>query len=181
VKKFSAYTGFVSRKSSSGQKDTKGLPITKAGNHILKRHLALAADVAMRQDPELAAFAIRLLSAGKHYNQVRVAVGRKVGVRAYSLLKRHANGQLAVYQWRDLDGNTISQQEAKALAATLWAQYKQLKQALKEGVEVRQNRSFVAASRLHNAATSPTSTDIIYTDKVQQQSTPNTFQHQETG
>jgi len=128
AKKLSAYTGYVSRKQSSAQREVKGLSITKAGNHILKRHLALAADVAMRVDAELAAFAIRLLRRGKHYNKVRVAVGRKLAVRAYALLKRHESAGDAVYQWRDLDGRVISKREANVLAQTLWSNYKLYKE-----------------------------------------------------
>jgi transposase len=70
-----AYSGFTPRKKASGNKDVQGLRITKAGNRKLKRDLALAADTAMHYDPELAVFAIRLLSAGKHYN--KVSCGRR--------------------------------------------------------------------------------------------------------
>jgi transposase len=92
ARKCAAYTGLICRKKSSGEKEILGLRITKAGNRRIKRDLALAADVAMHRDPQLAAFAIRLLKAGKHYNKVRVAVGRKIAVRAFSLLKRYENG-----------------------------------------------------------------------------------------
>ena len=79
----------------------------------------------MLNDPELAAFAIRLLGAGKHYNNVRVAAGRKIAVRAYSPLKRSAAGQADVaYIWRDLQGRTIAKQQAKSIANRLWAVYK---------------------------------------------------------
>ena len=122
TKKCGAYTGFTSRKKATGQREIDGLRITKTGNRWLKRDLALAADTAMRKDPQLAAFAIRLLKAGKHYNKVRVAVGRKIALRAYSLLKRYAGGEIGVaYVWRDVQGNTITKQEAKATASQLWA------------------------------------------------------------
>ncbi len=125
TKKCSAYTGFTSRQKASGGRELQGLKITKSGNRRLKRDLALAADVAMKIDPELAQFAIRLLEDGKHYNKVRVAVGRKIAVRAYSLLKRFQAGQTNVqYLWRDLQGNIITKQQAKAIAAELWALHK---------------------------------------------------------
>jgi len=125
TRKCSAYTGLVCRKKSSGEKEILGLRITKAGNRRIKRDLVLAADVAMHRDPQLAAFAIRLLTAGKHYNKVRVAVGRKIAVRAYSLLKRYERGEKNVhYEFRDLKGQPVSEQEAKALAQTLWLKYR---------------------------------------------------------
>lgn len=125
TKKCGAYTGFTSRQKASSGREIEGLKITKSGNRRLKRDLALAADVAMKIDPELAQFAIRLLEAGKHYNKVRVAVGRKIAVRAYSLLKRFQAGQTNVqYLWRDLQGNTITRQQAMSIARELWALHK---------------------------------------------------------
>jgi len=125
AKKCGAYTGFTSRRKSSGDRQIEGLRITKTGNRRLKRDLALAADTAMKQDAELAAFAIGLLGAGKHYNQVRVAVGRKLAVRAYSLFKRHGAGQTDVaYVWRDPLGRTVTKRRSQALAQKLWAEHK---------------------------------------------------------
>jgi transposase len=124
AKKCGAFTGFTSRRKSSANRDIEGLRITKSGNRRLKRDLALAADVAMKHDAELAAFAIRLLGAGKHYNKVRVAVGRKLAVRAYSLLKRYAAGQTDVtYLWRDPDDRPIDKRQSKALAHALWTTF----------------------------------------------------------
>lgn len=124
AKKCGAFTGFTSRRKSSGNRDIEGLKITKSGNRRLKRDLALAADVAMKQDAELAAFAIRLLRDGKHYNKVRVAVGRKLAVRAYSLLKRYEAGQTHVaYLWRDSDGRPIEKRHSQKIARTLWTAF----------------------------------------------------------
>jgi len=121
TKKCGAYTGFTSRKKSSAGREIEGLKITKTGNRRLKRDLALAGGIAMYEDPQLAAFAIRLLRAGKHYNKVRVAVGRKPAVRAYSLLKRYDSGQTTVaYVWRDLQGRRITKRQPKELARSLW-------------------------------------------------------------
>jgi len=129
TKKCGAFTGFTSRQKASAERQIDGLKITKTGNRRLKRDLALAADRAMRADPELAAFAIRLLDAGKHYNKVRVAVGRKLALRAYSLLKRIAVGETNVrYVWRDLHGHAVTRKEARTIATELWTNYKARKQ-----------------------------------------------------
>jgi len=123
-KKCGAFTGYTSRQKASAGRQIDGLKITKTGNCRLKRDLALAADRAMRCDPELAAFAIRLLNAGKHYNKVRVAVGRKLAERAYSLLKRFARSETHVrYIWRDLQGHSVTKKEAADIARKLWADY----------------------------------------------------------
>jgi len=133
AKKCGAYTGFTSRQKSSAEREIEGLKITKRGNRRLKRVLALAADTAMRVDPELAQVAIRMLKAGKHYNKVRVAVGRKIAVRAYSFLKRFdASKNNVLYIWRDLQGNPVTKKQAKAIADALWAMHK-AKQKHKKG------------------------------------------------
>jgi len=139
TKKCGAYTGFTGRKKASAGREIQGLRITKSGNRRLKRDLALAADTAMHLDPELADFAIRLLNLGKHYNKVRVAVGRKIAVRAYSLLKRYAANPDTIFVWRDLQGKTISKQRAKALAKALWAKHKANKKE-KEARQTAPNR-----------------------------------------
>jgi len=119
-----AYTGFVSRTKGSAGRETEGLRITKTGNRRLKRDLALAADTAMYHDPQLADFAIRLLTHGKHYNEVRVAVGRKIALRARALLQRAQNAPDATFEWRDLQGRKVTPQQAKALARTLWERHR---------------------------------------------------------
>ena len=50
--KCGAYTGFTSRWKGSSGREIEGLKITKSGNRRLKRDLALAADTAMKIDPE---------------------------------------------------------------------------------------------------------------------------------
>lgn len=125
TKQCSAFTGFTGRQKASAGRKIDGLRITKTGNKRLKRNLVLAAETAMKADPQLAQFAIRLLRAGKHYNQVRVAIGRKLALRAYSLLKRYQAGRANVsYQWRDLKGRPVTRKEARQIAAQLWHEYK---------------------------------------------------------
>jgi transposase len=126
AKKNSAYTGLVGRKKASGKREIKGLRITKSGHPQIKRDLALAADVSMHYEPQLADFATRLLSRGKHYNKVRVAVGHKLAVRVYSLLKRYSKGENNVeYEYRDLNNNPITKEVAKELAHNIWLKHKE--------------------------------------------------------
>lgn len=128
--KIAAYTGLVSRKKSSGKREQSGLRITKSGNRRLKRDLVLASDVTMHWDPQLADFATRLLKAGKHYNKVRVAVARKIAIRAYSLLKKYLGGDKDfVYEYRNLQGEIIDKKEARFLSQAIWSEYKSLKKS----------------------------------------------------
>jgi len=154
TKKCGAYTGYTSRKQQSGTRDIQGLKITKTGNRFLKRDLALAADTAMHRDPIMATFAIRLLEGGKHYNKVRVAVGRKLAVRAYSLLKRVENNEADVkYEFRDNDGNCLTKSEAKTQAATLWEDYK-IRHPKKKSADPRPHRGSPKAPNPGNQRTS---------------------------
>ncbi len=173
AKKCGNYTGFTSRQKSSSGRETLGLRITKAGNPRLKRDLALAGDVAMRIDPQLALFALRLLERGKHYNKVRVAVGRKCAIRAYSLLKRIARGEQNVtYVFRDLQGNAISREQARSIAQTIWAVY-DIRNQKNKSAKTRFIRGSQKTPHSGSSGLSLTDTIAQYTCGIQEKSPTN--------
>ena len=111
---FRAYTGLVPRESSSGDSEKRG-SITKTGPDLLRWALHLAADVARKHDPQLAALYRRLMvERGRHHNQALCAVATHLADRIYALMRENRP-----YQPRDLDGNPASITEAKAIAASL--------------------------------------------------------------
>jgi len=82
-----AYAGLVPRRYQSGQMDRSGR-ITKRGNALLRQVLNQAAWVAVRCNPELRAFFLRL--GGGHKKRRKpaiVAVMRKLLVIAWALLR----------------------------------------------------------------------------------------------
>ena len=107
----------------------------KAAQRLLKKYLFLAAEVARRWDPELAAFYEKLLGKGLHHYQAVCAVANKMTGRIYAVLKRMqraegshyrslttiANPEQRLgskevpYQLKDLNGHVISKQEAKEI------------------------------------------------------------------
>jgi transposase len=83
----SAYGGLVPRRFQSGQMDRSGR-ITKRGSPLLRQVLNQAAWVAVRCNPELRAFFLRLGGGQKkRRKQAIVAVMRKLMVVAWALLR----------------------------------------------------------------------------------------------
>ena len=90
-------------------------PISKAGNRAVRQYLYLAAETARQCDPELAAFYERLRSRGKHHNLAVTAVAAKLARRIYAVLKRGKTSPDQGYSFRDLEGEPLSQSEARDL------------------------------------------------------------------
>jgi transposase len=82
-----AYAGLVPRRFQSGQMDRSGR-ITKRGSPLLRQVLNQAAWMAVRCNPELQAFFLRLGGGQKkRRKQAIVAVMRKLLVIAWALLR----------------------------------------------------------------------------------------------
>ena len=129
---FRAYTGLVPRENSSGDARRRG-KISKAGPNLLRWALYLAADVARRHDPDLAALYRRLmLERGHHHQQAICAVASHLVGRIWAVIREDRP-----YQHRDLDGNPITREEAQALAQEL-AIDKETRERLKTGQQKRE-------------------------------------------
>lgn len=81
----------------------------------MRRYLYLAAEVARRRDPQLAAFYDRLVARGKHHTCAVVAVAAKLLRPLYAACKRAAAGEEDGYALRDIDGRTLTRREAAEL------------------------------------------------------------------
>ena len=85
--------------------------ITKGGSDRIKRALYLAADVARKIDPDMAAVYWRLMvHKGHHHKQALCAVANRLVNRVYRVLK---TGQ--PYVLRGTDGREIGVAEAKRI------------------------------------------------------------------
>ena len=62
-----SYSGLVPKVSQSGQAEHHD-GITKAGDRTLRQAAFMAADMARRADPQLAAKYVRLMNAGRHHD-----------------------------------------------------------------------------------------------------------------
>jgi hypothetical protein len=105
-----AYTGLVPRQNSSGEV-RKGGRISKAGPSVLRWALYLAADVARQWDPQLADLYRRLMvERGHTHTQALCAVASHLVGRIWAVVRENRS-----YEWRDLDGNPIGRDRARAL------------------------------------------------------------------
>ncbi len=111
---FRAYTGLVPRENSSGEVRQRGR-ISKAGPSVLRWALYLAGDAARHCDPALAALYRRLMvERGRTHTQAVCAVASHLAGRIYAVARADRD-----YLWRDLEGNEITREEARAMAQSL--------------------------------------------------------------
>jgi transposase len=108
-----SYTGLVPKISQSGTADRHDGP-TKAGDHVLRYALFLAADHARKTDPTLAARYQRLRAAGKHHNSALCTLGAVLVTRIAACWRNDE-----AYVLRDLNGNPITDAEGRALCTAM--------------------------------------------------------------
>jgi transposase len=122
VKRYAAFFGLVPRTKQTGMAGEKPRQaLTKGGQNLLKKYMFLAAEVARRKDPELAATYERALARGKHHYSAVIIVAHKLVRRVYALLRARAAGAADVlYQMRRPDGTTISAEQARAVIVELF-------------------------------------------------------------
>jgi transposase len=121
-RQFVSFSGLCPRKKQSGQSDP-AMPITKAGQRLLKKYFYLAAEVARRWDPEFAAYYARHYARGDHHDRIITALARKMALRVYALLKRReaarqagSTGKPASFVLRNPEtGATVDKQQARQL------------------------------------------------------------------
>jgi transposase len=111
---FRAYTGLVPREDSSGEVRRRGR-ISKAGPSVLRWALYLAADAARQCDPALAELYRRLMvERGRTHTQAVCAVASHLAGRIYAVARQGRD-----YVWRNLEGNEITKEQARAIAQGL--------------------------------------------------------------
>jgi transposase len=107
-----AFTGLVPKINQSGIEDHHNGP-TKRGDPGLRQALFLAADLARKVDPTLAARYHRLfVEEGKHHNSALCTIAAVLVTRIAACWR---NGQL--YELRDTNGELITPTEGRAICA----------------------------------------------------------------
>jgi transposase len=107
------YTGLVPKVTQSGTVDRHD-GLTKAGDHVLRHALFLAADHARKVDPTLAARYARLRAGGKHHNSALCTLAAVLITRIAACWRNHER-----YVLRDLDGNEITDEQGRAQCAAM--------------------------------------------------------------
>jgi transposase len=116
---FVSYCGLCPRHNQTGLSRREGMPVTKAGQRLLKKYLYLAAEVARRKDPVFAAKYAALEARGKHHTQIVIALAHMLARRVYAVLKRRdaASFESVPYELRTTDGQPINVADATRLIA----------------------------------------------------------------
>ena len=110
AKAFRSYTGLVPRVSESGQSRSRGLSLTKAGPAWLRTALYLAADVARRWDPELAAIYQRAMVTKAHPHRKAVcAVAAHLAGRVWAVWRDQRPYEVRVSAAQAVVDNSIGQ------------------------------------------------------------------------
>jgi len=108
---FKGYTGYIPEKDESGNRNTKGLKMTKAGPNILKGALYLSFDKGRQYDPWM----------GKHYYDQMVQRGNVHTKAICSGVNKMSGAILSIlkedrpYVMKDLEGNPITKAEGKRI------------------------------------------------------------------
>lgn len=114
TRKAQGFVGLFPETDASGVSERKGTLITKQGPALLRRDLFLAADHFRRHDPRGAQLYYDLMvHRGKHHTSALVTIANRMLIpRVIAVLRKQRP-----YQFRDLDGKTITKAEARELAA----------------------------------------------------------------
>jgi transposase len=110
---FRGWTGMVPDSKQSGQSESKGLHITKAGPDLIKKYAYLDADVARRWDPQIAAiYYDQMVHKGKHHTQAVCTCATHLLDRVFAVLRDDRP-----YECRNVDGTVVDWEEARAIVA----------------------------------------------------------------
>jgi transposase len=110
---FKSFSGLAPKSSGTGESETKGEGITKAGPRRLRTQLVCSANVARKLDPQLAAvYYAQMTERGAHHQKALCVVAARLAERAWVVMARGEP-----YVLRDTDGRPVSLAEAKQLIA----------------------------------------------------------------
>lgn len=111
LRDFLGWSGLVPYSRQSGDAQTKGLRITKAGPNLVKATVFLNAGVARLWDPQIAAVYYRqMMDLGKHHLQATCACATHLLTRIYAVLRDDRS-----YEMRDAEGQPVSKRTARRI------------------------------------------------------------------
>jgi len=108
---FRGWSGMVPRSRQSGESETKGLRISKAGPSLVKKYAYLDADSARQRDPQIAAlYYDQMVNKGNHHTQAVCACATHLLDRVRVILTEDR-----AYELRDVDGTPVTPEQARAI------------------------------------------------------------------
>lgn len=108
-KEFRSWSGMIPVSDQSGDTEKKGLRITKAGPHLVKKYAYINAEVGRQWDPQLAAiYYDQMMRKGKHHRQAVCHCATHLLDRVRAVLR---DGR--PYELRDVDGHPVTWKQAR--------------------------------------------------------------------
>jgi hypothetical protein len=138
---FRGWHGLIPNSRQSGDAESKGLCISRAGPDLVKKFGFLNADVARRYDPQIAViYHDQMIHKGKHHTQAICTCATHLLDRVYVILKEDRP-----YELRDVDGTPVTREQARAIIAERYTVPEEVRrrnnrQARKERAERRIER-----------------------------------------
>jgi transposase len=108
---FRGWSGMVPCSSQSGEGESKGLRISKAGPDLVKKFAYLDADAARQRDPQIGAIYYKqMMEKGNHHTQAVCACATHLLDRVRVILSEDRP-----YELQDVDGTPVTRQKARAI------------------------------------------------------------------
>ena len=138
---FRGWSGMVPCSRQSGESESKGLRISKAGPDLVKKYAYLDADAARQRDPQIAnLYYEQMVKKGKHHTQAVCACATHLLDRVRVILTEDR-----AYELRDVDGTPVTPQQARAIVVERYTVPKQVRQRKKR--RARRQRAEQQAER----------------------------------
>ena len=101
----------VPRSRQSGESESKGLRISRAGPDLVKKFAFLDADSARQRDPQIAAlYYDQMVNKGKHHTQAVCACATHLLDRVRVIMTEDRP-----YELRDVDGAPVTPEQGRAI------------------------------------------------------------------
>ena len=121
---FRGWSGMVPCSRQSGESESKGLRISKAGPDLVKKFAYLDADAGRKRDPQIAAiYYDQMVKKGNHHTQAVCACATHLLDRVRVILTEDR-----AYELRDVDGTPVSPEQARAIVAERYVVPKDVRQ-----------------------------------------------------
>jgi transposase len=121
---FRGWSGMVPRSRQSGESESKGLRISKAGPDLVKKYAYLDADTARQWDPQIAAlYYDQMVNKGNHHTQAVCACATHLLDRVRVILTEDR-----AYELRDVDGTPVTPEQARAIVLERYIVPKEVRQ-----------------------------------------------------
>lgn len=128
LNKIQAWLGWIPKTLNSGQLESKGLEMSKAGPAGVRKQLYVAADTARQYDPQIAQCYYRqMVEKGNPHTKALIAAGSKLLARIVRVLRTRQP-----YELRDTDGQPVKPKQARALIQDKWTVPQDVRQRLRK-------------------------------------------------